>query len=68
MLANEKRQLHKSFGLKDAPIEAELHHKENLPIVVRDALQKSNVSSVSDLEAIAVTVGPGQLRSLNQGI
>jgi len=36
--------------------------------VVEEALQKAQVGSVDELEAIAVTIGPGQIDSLNEGI
>lgn len=61
MIANEKRQLKvNKFGVPNAPQLAIAHHKENLPVVVKDALAKGNLESVSELEAIAVTIGPGQ--------
>lgn len=31
-------------------------------------MEKGNLTSISDMEAIAVTIGPGQLPSLNEGI
>ena len=68
MLANEKRGLNNLWGVQDAPIRAIEHHKENLPIVIREAFAKTNLTSMSDLEAIAVTIGPGQTGSLNEGI
>lgn len=43
-------------------------HRENLPKVVSDALAEGKLESMRDLEAIAVTIGPGQTHSLNEGI
>ncbi len=54
--------------MTDAPMKAIYDHRENLPVVVQEALTKANVTSISDLEAIAVTIGPGQKPSLNEGI
>jgi len=60
VLANSKRRLEgDKFDLQDAPIRARNHHRENLPIVVKEALETANVCSMSELEAIAVTIGPG---------
>ena len=44
------------------------HHKENLPLVINSTLKKGNLTSVSDLEAIAVTIGPGTPVNINQGL
>ena len=60
ILANTKRCLNKNkFDMTNAPIVARDHHRENLPLVVKEALRQANVTSVSDMEAIAVTIGPG---------
>ena len=45
--------------MENAPCRAQEHHENSLPVVVKEALAKSNVTSISDLEAIAVTIGPG---------
>ena len=59
ILANTKRQLNKLWGVQDAPIRAREFHQENLPLAIEEAMSQSNVASMSDLEAIAVTIGPG---------
>lgn len=64
VLANEVASFKKDFSGPDAPIRAADHHSENLPLVVERALEKSGLSGPSDLEAIAVTIGPGQIPSL----
>lgn len=39
VLANTKRSLGGAkFDMKDAPLKAKEHHRENLPIVVKEAL------------------------------
>ena len=68
VLANEKKQFMGNYGLEDAPLRAAEHHKITLPGVVRDAMKKANLTSLRDLEALAVTIGPGQAHSLNEGI
>ena len=68
VLANEKKQFKGNFKIEDAPLRAAEHHKENLPVVLRDAMKKANLTSLRDLEALAVTIGPGQYHSLNEGI
>jgi len=35
------------------------HHKTNLPVVVKKAIEKANLTSLRDLEGLAVTIGPG---------
>ena len=47
------------------PMRAEKHHKENLPFAIERALAGSNPQN---LKAIAVTLGPGQIASLNVGV
>ena len=59
ILANTKRQLNKLWGVQDAPIRAREFHQENLPLAIEEAMSQSNLASMSDLEAIAVTIGPG---------
>ncbi|HSW89704.1 MAG TPA: tRNA (adenosine(37)-N6)-threonylcarbamoyltransferase complex transferase subunit TsaD [Patescibacteria group bacterium] len=46
---------------------ARLSHEQNLPTVVEQALKKAKVN-LSDLDAIAVTVGPGLAIALEIGI
>ena len=43
------------------------HHAHNIPKAVQMALENSKFTP-ADLSAIAVTIGPGQLPSLKQGI
>ena len=54
-------------GGEHAPARAAAHHKEALPGLVQQALQRENVQ-MADLDAIAVTIGPGQLPGLKAGI
>ena len=59
ILANTKRCMNKQWGTMDAPIRAQEFHQENLPKAIEEAIEKSNLKSMSELEAIAVTIGPG---------
>lgn len=44
-------------------------HQENLPRAVEETLRKYNITKGDKrLEAIAVTIGPGQEKSVNVGI
>ena len=46
-----------------------LQHVENLPKVVENAMKKYDLKKGDPrLKAIAVTIGPGQEKSLNVGI
>lgn len=42
-------------------------HVENISIVIREALQEANMT-VDDMDAIAVTMGPGLIGSLHVGV
>ena len=69
VLANAKRTIQKDkFDMRDAPLRAMHHHRENLPIAVEQALEAAGGGSIAEMEAIAVTIGPGQKGSLNEGI
>lgn len=60
VLANSKRTIEKDkFEMQDAPLRAMMHHRENLPLAVEQALKTAQVDSVAQMEAIAVTIGPG---------
>jgi N6-L-threonylcarbamoyladenine synthase len=59
-------QLHKQYG-GVFPTVAKQAHKENIELVIRDALQKSGITK-KDLSAIAVTQGPGLAPALEIGI
>ena len=51
------------------PEKAMLQHVENLPKVVENAMKKYDLKKGDPrLKAIAVTIGPGQEKSLNVGI
>ena len=65
--SNERERFKLGVSGADAPVRAGQHHKEALPIVVERSLEKCE-TSMSDLEAIAVTIGPGQLIGLKAGI
>ena len=47
------------------PRVAETHHKKYLPIAIEKALESIDTSNV---EAVAVTLGPGQVGGLNVGL
>lgn len=69
ILANEfwsKLKVHKEFG-GVVPIEAKRQHEEFLPLVIEKALQDAGIS-IQDLDAIAVTYGPGLAIALEPGI
>lgn len=68
VLANEKMTADHNTKGENAPLKVEQHHRSSLPIVVKEAMEKANLTSLRDLEAIAVTIGPGQTPSLNAGI
>ncbi len=69
VLANEvssQIKLHSKFG-GVVPDLASREHLKNLPIVFQHALQKSGVS-LSDVDILAVTNGPGLIVSLLMGV
>lgn len=59
-------QLHKKYG-GVFPTVAKQAHKENIQVTVIEALSRAK-TSVSDLAAIAVTIGPGLAPALEVGI
>ena len=58
--------IHKNFG-GVVPEIASRNHVENISIVIEECLQKANMS-VKDMDAIAVTYGPGLAGSLIVGV
>ena len=66
-MADERERFKLGISGEDAPVRAGQHHSEALPMVVERSLERSG-ASMGDLEAIAVTIGPGQLPGLKAGI
>lgn len=58
--------IHKDYG-GVVPEIASRHHVESVTIVIEEALQKSNLT-MDDIDAIAVTYGPGLIGSLLVGV
>ncbi|OQR90974.1 O-sialoglycoprotein endopeptidase [Achlya hypogyna] len=50
------------------PALAARSHEENLPLVLNEAIVQSGLSSFKDLDAVAVTSGPGLAPCLNVGL
>lgn len=63
---NSQIESHKRFG-GVVPEVASRHHVENITLVIEDALKKANMT-VGDMDAIAVTEGPGLIGALLVGI
>ena len=58
--------IHKLFG-GVVPEVASRHHIENITIVLEEALKKANMT-MDEIDAIAVTYGPGLIGSLLIGV
>ena len=58
--------IHKDFG-GVVPEIASRHHVKNITMVIEDCLEKANMK-ISDIDAIAVTYGPGLVGSLLVGV
>ncbi len=58
--------VHKQYGGVFPEVASRLH-LENINFVIEDALEKANVS-LSDVEIVAVTQGPGLIGSLHVGV
>ena len=58
VLSNEKESFGKYMS-EHAPIKSAQYHQQNLPKVLQSALDKAQVTSLSDIKAVAVTIGPG---------
>lgn len=65
-IINSQIDIHKEFG-GVVPEVASRKHIENINYVVKEALEKSNMKE-SDIDAIAVTYGPGLVGALLVGI
>lgn len=63
---NSQIESHKRFG-GVVPEVASRHHVENITIVIDDALQTAGVT-MDDIDAVAVTEGPGLIGALLVGI
>lgn len=58
--------IHKDFG-GVVPEIASRHHVKNITMVIEDCLEKANMK-IADIDAIAVTYGPGLVGSLLVGV
>lgn len=58
--------IHKDFG-GVVPEIASRHHVKNITMVIEDCLEKANMK-ITDIDAIAVTYGPGLVGSLLVGV
>lgn len=67
ILSNQILTFSEKYHSEHAPILSKEHHQRSLPIVVEKALHESG-KNIRDMKAIAVTIGPGQLPSLQMGI
>jgi N6-L-threonylcarbamoyladenine synthase len=67
ILSNQVATWTDKYRLESAPSRAEDHHKLNLPLVVEAALAESG-KVMSQFKCIAVTQGPGQIKSLKVGL
>ncbi|MCT4586059.1 MAG: tRNA (adenosine(37)-N6)-threonylcarbamoyltransferase complex transferase subunit TsaD [Peptostreptococcaceae bacterium] len=65
-IVNTQMELHKKFGGVVPEVASRLH-METINLVVKEALEKSN-SSFDDIDAIAVTYGPGLVGALLVGL
>ncbi|KAJ2831096.1 Mitochondrial tRNAs modification protein [Coemansia sp. 'formosensis'] len=61
-----QHSVHASYG-GIVPGLAAAHHQANLPLVLRETLQQAGLS-ISDVDAVAVTRGPGMAASLGVGV
>lgn len=59
-------EIHKQYGGVFPEVASRLH-VENINIVIKDALDKANIK-IEDVDAIAVTQGPGLIGSLHVGV
>lgn len=59
-------EVHKEYGGVFPEVASRLH-LENINIVIKDAIEKANVQ-LDDVEAVAVTQGPGLIGSLHIGV
>ncbi|PVV01934.1 hypothetical protein BB560_003628 [Smittium megazygosporum] len=65
-VVKSQNSIHAEYG-GIVPIVATEHHTSNMPFVIKEALAKSG-TSITDLDAIAVTRGPGLPSSLAVGL
>jgi N6-L-threonylcarbamoyladenine synthase len=62
-----QQQLHEPYG-GIVPNLAMSSHQQNLPLVIREALDKANMDIAKDIDVIAVTRGPGLPACLGNGL
>jgi N6-L-threonylcarbamoyladenine synthase len=67
MVTKHQNHIHESYGGINPKLAAN-GHSETLPVVIRDTLKNANNFSLSDVDAIAVTQGPGLSPCLNFGL
>ncbi|KAJ2752978.1 Mitochondrial tRNAs modification protein [Coemansia aciculifera] len=61
-----QHSVHAAYG-GIVPGLAAVHHQANLPLVLRETLQRASLS-IGDIDAVAVTRGPGMAASLGVGV
>ena len=66
ILANEK-EMYKSKKGGIIPTEAAMHHRKKAPLLLKKALTKANLM-LSDVDKVAVAIGPGLPPTLWEGI
>ncbi|CAI2175927.1 16595_t:CDS:2 [Funneliformis geosporum] len=62
-----QQQLHEPYG-GIVPNLAMSSHQQNLPLVIREALDKANMDIARDIDVVAVTRGPGLPACLGNGL
>ena len=67
VLANVTKTFEDRYQGESAPLRAADHHVEQLPIAYKTALDLAGVS-MTDISAVAVTLGPGQMPALQAGL
>src|SRR3989344_5695017 len=65
-IVSSQIQIHNTYG-GVVPLLAAREHEKNLPIVLAETLEKASCT-MSDIDLIAVTSGPGLIMSLVKGV